>query len=113
MTEYIPGQQIKEFIKSVQPPAEYDAEFEYGYYDGEYVVAGKPEIPFLAELEKIRDAASTLWQNQLIPFADLILWVKNGAVDPLTDEQTMQVTPGDEQKKTVLLIVNGVFVRHW
>ena len=113
MTEYVPGQKIKEFIKAIKPPSDYDADFEYGFYNGDYAVISDSTNHSRPEFEEIRKAARTLWQDRLITFPELIQWVKNGAKDPLTDKKTMQVSAGDEQRKTVLLINNGVFVRHW
>lgn len=114
MHRYIPGQQIKEFMKTVHPPTDVDAAFEYGFYDGDYVVASKPTIDLRPELEKIRVAAETKWQNQVITFAELLRWVRKGAEDPLTQELTIEVpTGGAEQDRTVLLIKNGVFDRHF
>ncbi|MXW07422.1 MAG: hypothetical protein F4X56_00880 [Gammaproteobacteria bacterium] len=113
MTDYVPGQKIKEFIKAIQPPSDYDADFEYGFYDGDYAVIDDSTVHFRPELEKIRTAALTLWQDQLITFPDIINWVKSGAKDPVTHKETLQVAAGDEQRKTVVLIDNGVFVRHW
>ncbi|MXZ56433.1 MAG: hypothetical protein F4Z14_09740 [Gammaproteobacteria bacterium] len=113
MTDYVPGQKIREFIKAIQPPSDYDADFEYGFYDGDYAVISDSTNHLRPELEKIRMAARTLWQDRLITFPEILRWVKNGAKDPLTDKKTMQVSAGDEQGKTVLLINNGVFVRHW
>lgn len=113
MTKYIPGQKIKEFTKDIQPPSDYDAEFEYGFYKGDYLVIRDSIAHLRPELEKIRVAALTRWQNRLITFPEIIRWVKDGARDPLTEEDTLQVPAGAEQSKTVLLIENGVFVRHW
>ena len=113
MTKYIPGQQIRDFVRDMQPPSDFDAGFEYGFYDGDYAVIGESKVQLRPELEKIRLAALTLWQNRLITFPEILQWVKRGATDPLTDEKTMQVLTGDEQRKTVLLIKNGIFVRQW
>ena len=112
MTEFIPGQRIKEFIKNLQPPSDFDPEFEYGFYDGDYVVADKPVVALRPELERVRVAAETLWPNQVVTFPELLRWVRNGAEDPLNKELTLEVPSGAEQEKTVLLIKNGVFTRH-
>ncbi|MXZ56775.1 MAG: hypothetical protein F4227_02255 [Gammaproteobacteria bacterium] len=113
MTRYVPGQQIKDFIKDIQPPSEYDADFEYGFFNGDYAVSSEPPTLSRPELEKIRTAAVTQWQNRVATFPEIIHWQKNGAKDPLTEEFTMEVPAGDEQRKTVLLIENEVFVRIW
>lgn len=113
MTKYVPGQKIRDFVKNIQPPSDVGAGFEYGFYDGDYAVISDSKVQLRPELEKIRLAAFTLWQNRLITFPEILQWVRHGATDPLTDEKTMQVPGGDEQRKTVLLIKNGVFVRHW
>lgn len=113
MTDYVPGQKIKEFIKGIQPPSDYDEDFEYGFYNGDYAVISDSTVHFRPELEKIRIAALTLWQDRLITFPQIVQWVKNGARDRLTDKKTVQVSAGDEQRKTVVLIDNGVFIRHW
>ncbi|MDE0644930.1 MAG: hypothetical protein OXH84_01660 [Gammaproteobacteria bacterium] len=84
-----------------------------GFYDGYYLVARKSTVDLRPELEKIRVAAETQWQNRVITFAELLRWVRNGAEDPLTQESTIEVISGAEQDKTVLLIKNGVFDRHF
>ena len=112
-TEYIPGQQIREFIETIQPPADCEQSFEYGFYSGDYSVTNSPYPPLRRELEKVRVAAFTRWQNRLINFDEIIQWVEGGAEDPLTKERTLDVAPGTQQEITVLLINNEVFTRHW
>ena len=95
-TEYIPGQLIKEFIESIEaiePPAGHEQSFEYGFYSGDYSVTDNPYPRLPSELEKVRRAAFTRWQNQRINFDEIIQWVEDGAEDLLTEERTLEVLP--------------------
>ena len=44
-TEYIPGQQIREFIETIQLPADCEQSFKYGFYSGDYSVTNSPYPP--------------------------------------------------------------------
>ena len=86
--------------------------FERGFYDGEYDIVSAPTAPLRQELELIRQAAMIKWPNVLVPFERIAGWVDAGASDPLSGAKLTVASPLDAQKRTVLLINNGVFERH-
>ena len=110
---YQPGKQIMKVVDKMHPSMASQEAFERGFYEGEYDVVEAPRIPLRHELELIRQAAQTKWQDVLVPFESIAEWVSEGAEDPISGDQLMAHSPLDAQKRAVLLINNGLFERHW
>ena len=113
MGNYIPGEKGLAVARGIRPSVAVDLAFEYGFYEGDYVVVAEPKAPFRPQMEQIRRAAETKWPDQLVAFEDIVAWTDEGAPDLLTGSCGMAESPLSAQKRAVLLINNGVFERHW
>ena len=70
--------------RGIRPSVAVDLAFEYGFYEGDYVVVAEPKAPFRPQMEQIRRAAETKWPGQLVAFEDIVAWTDEGAPDLLT-----------------------------
>ena len=90
----------------------FDAAFEAGIYDGDYVVVREPLPSWRAELKEIRDAAFTKWPDRIVTLDDIAAWVENDAPDLLTGEKLLSASPLNEREYTPYFNLNsGMFRR--
>ena len=113
MSDYVPGDKSMAVVKGIRPSTAVERAFELGFYEGHYKVAPiKDSQSFRPEMGMLLRSAQTKWPNCVVPFDDIVDWVRDDALDLLSGKHLMAKSPLDPQARAVLLINNGLFLRH-
>ena len=109
-SKYVPGELIERGNEAMKPSPVAKFLYDIGYYDGQYEVVKELERPVYPGLEDVLIAARNTWPNTNFSLEELIDWVRDGAVDPTTNEKTLSYREGEEMYEALDLITFDLFI---